>query len=42
MVIIIDLPQLNQISEIMTKEFLQIIPYEPLFEHTTGRQNKTI
>ncbi|NDV46277.1 class I SAM-dependent methyltransferase [Paludibacter sp. 221] len=29
-------------SEIKTSEVLSIIPYEPLFGHTTGRQSKTI
>ncbi len=29
-------------SEIMSNEILNIIPYKPLFGHTTGRQSKTI
>lgn len=29
-------------SEIKTSEILSIIPYKPLFGHTTGRQSKTI
>lgn len=29
-------------SEIMANEVLNIIPYKPLFGHTTGRQSKTI
>ena len=29
-------------SEIMANEVLSIIPYKPLFGHTTGRQSKTI
>ena len=28
--------------EIKSKEVLSLIPYEPLFGHTTGRQSKTI
>jgi ubiquinone/menaquinone biosynthesis C-methylase UbiE len=29
-------------SEIMASEVLSLIPYKPLFGHTTGRQSKTI
>lgn len=29
-------------SEIMANEILKLIPYKPLFGHTTGRQSKTI
>lgn len=29
-------------SEIRASEILSIIPYKPLFGHTTGRQSKTI
>jgi len=29
-------------SEIMSSQVLSIIPYKPLFGHTTGRQSKTI
>jgi len=29
-------------SEIMSSEILSLIPYKPLFGHTTGRQSKTI
>lgn len=29
-------------SEITSKEVLSLIPYKPLFGHTTGRQSKTI
>ncbi len=29
-------------SEIKVNEVLSIIPYKPLFGHTTGRQSKTI
>lgn len=29
-------------SEISSKEVLSLIPYKPLFGHTTGRQSKTI
>ena len=29
-------------SEIKLKQVLDIIPYKPLFGHTTGRQAKTI
>lgn len=29
-------------SEIMASEVLKLIPYKPLFGHTTGRQSKTI
>lgn len=28
--------------EIKVSEVLKIIPYKPLFEHTTGQQSKTI
>lgn len=29
-------------SEIMSNQILKLIPYKPLFGHTTGRQSKTI
>lgn len=29
-------------SEVKSSEILEIIPYKPLFGHTTGRQSKTI